>query len=202
MKISTNLILTALIYSSTILSTYAQLDLKLNVDNLVDAKPEVSVEFGADKFSLELTNGLIFKKWGEATIVDANGNETEIGVKRFGYNGMLRANYYFNPTNTLDGWHISPYTRYRFQNIKFEEPVINNRVGLGILLGRKGMINDQFGYQVEAGLGYWLLNNYKFKKSGEKTTISQEIPLIGNIIESFDKFDLPINISVFYRIGG
>jgi hypothetical protein len=202
-KKSTRLILTALIASTTTLTSYSQLDVKLNVDNTVDKRPEIALEAGADKFSIELINGIIFKKWGETTITDANGNETTLGVKRFGYNGMFKANYYFNPKNTLDGWHVSPYARYRFQNIKFDDgPTVNNRFGMGLIFGRKAMISEEFGYQVEAGLGYWLSNKYKIKATKEVTDITQDIPLFGDLVKKLDRFDLPINISVFYRFGG
>jgi hypothetical protein len=200
MKRTINIFALLLFFSqSTVL---AQLDLKLNIDNLIDRKPEFSIEAGSDKFSIELINGLIFKKWGESTVVDSQGNETEIGAKRFGYNGMLRANYYFNPRESLDGWHVSPYARYRYQNIKFEDPIINNRIGMGLIFGRKGLFNDRFGYQVEAGFGYWLVNKYKYKSTKEPADISQNVPIFGDLVKSLDKFDLPINIQVFYRIGG
>ncbi len=201
-KITTHFSATLFFIFTTIFSSYAQLDIKTNLDNLLDKKPDISIEAGSDKFSLELTNGLIFKKWGEATIEDAQGNVTEIGVKRFGYNGILRANYYFNPKTTLDGWFVSPYARYRFQNIKFEQPVVNNRFAMGLMLGRKGMITDVIGYQVEAGFGYWITNKYKIRATKEETDILQDFAFLSDLFKKLDRLNIPINVTFFYRIGG
>lgn len=201
-KTTTIISTTVLLILTTIISSYAQLDIKTNLDNLVDKKPDISIEAGSDKFSLELTNGLIFKKWGEATIEDAQGNVSEIGVKRLGYNGLLRANYYFSPKTTLDGWFVSPYARYRFQNIKFEKPVVNNRFAMGLMLGRKGMVTDAIGYQVEAGFGYWITNTYKIKATKEKIDISQDFAFFSDLFKKLDRLNIPINVTVFYRIGG
>jgi len=133
--------------------------------------------------------------------MDENGNETEIGVKRTGYNGTLRANYYFKPVETLDGWFVSPVVKFRSQKIKFEDPIKNKRLGAGLMLGRKGMIGEKFGYLAEGGLGYWFINNYK-NSSGETSPIYRDVPIIGDFLQKMDKFMAPWSITVYYRIGG
>jgi hypothetical protein len=180
---------------------YAQLDIKLSTNALLSKKPEIGLEMGYSKFSIELDNGFIFQKWGEATVTDNQGNETELGVKRFGYNGTLRCNYYFKPKETLDGWFASPMVKYRTQKVKFENPIKNQRIGAGLVLGRKGMLTDSFGYLVEGGFGYWVFNKYK-DQNGLDSPIYRDVPLLGDLLEKMDKFMVPWNVTVYYRIGG
>ncbi|UBM60920.1 DUF3575 domain-containing protein [Marinilongibacter aquaticus] len=180
--------------------SFAQLDIKLNLPSTVGLKPELGLEFGYDNFSLEIDNGLILQKWGEATFIDSEGNEVQTGVNRFGYNGGIRANYYFSPRETLDGWFVSPVIKYRSQKIKFEDPIKNKRVGAGLVLGRKGMIFDRFGYAAEGGFGYWFINSYK-NSQGENSPIYKDSFLFADLLEKLDKFMLPFTVTLFYRIG-
>ena len=184
-------------------SANAQLDTKLNILSLANRKPEIALEAGYDKFSLELINGLIFKKWGEASVYDDEGNYLgDTGYKRFGYNGVLKANYYFSPDETIDGWKLSPYLRYRMTNVDFSDPVKEHRFGAGLMFGRKGLMFDQFGYDLEAGFGYWVFSKAKLRQSGEPFTLEEEFPFFGEIMNSLRKYDIPFRASVFYRIGG
>ncbi len=192
-----NLLYLFLIFPSFV---FAQLDIKLSTNSLISKKPEIGLEMGYDKFSIELANGIIFQKWGEATITDAQGNETELGVKRFGYNGTLRANYYFKPVESLDGWFVAPMVKYRTQKIKFENPIKSQKLGAGLVLGRKGMISDKFGYLAEAGFGYWFVNKYR-DQNGMDSPVYRDVPFIGELLQKFDKYMVPWNASVYYRIG-
>ncbi|MBP6387363.1 MAG: DUF3575 domain-containing protein [Pseudarcicella sp.] len=178
----------------------AQLDIKLNTSALLSKKPEIGLEMGYNKFSVELVNGFIFQKWGEATVIDSDGNETEIGVKRYGYNGTLRANYYFSPTETLDGWFVSPLVKYRSQKIQFENPIKNQRLGAGFTLGRKGLITEKIGYLAEGGFGYWFVNKYK-DSNGMDAPVYRDVPFIGDLLQKMDKYMVPWSVTVFYRIG-
>jgi hypothetical protein len=180
---------------------FAQLDIKLNLPATATLKPEIGLEMGYDKFSLEITNGLILNKWAKGTVTDNEGNEFKTGINRFGYNGTIRANYYFNPIETLDGWYISPMIKYRSQKIKFDDPIKNKRAGVALAFGRKGLIFDQLGYSVETGFGYWIINSYK-NSSGESDPVYKDAFIFQNLLETLDKVIVPFNIGIFYRIGG
>lgn len=181
-------------------SAQSQLDVKLNLLALSNSKPELALDMGYDKFSIEFINGFILKKWGEAEIIDGAGNSTEIGYKRFGYNGIIKANYYFKPPGSIDGWHVSPFLQYRHQRVDFENPAKENRFAGGLMLGRKDVIWNQFGYQVEAGFGYWFHSRAKIISTGEPYDFSEEVPFFAELAQRLRKYNVPLRISVFYRL--
>ena len=174
---------------------FSQLDLKLNASGLFRKKLEFGAEFGGDKTSIELMAGLNFRPWGDGIKV----NDESISTPRFGFNTGLRYNYYFNPENTLDGWYVSPYANYRNETLRPVEAnkIAHNRLATGVIFGRKGMINDKFGWLVEMGAGYNLIYGYKDKVTKQKVAMEESIPLLG----SLTKIDLPFRVSVIYRIG-
>ena len=175
-------------------SGFSQLDVKLNALGLANKKVDLGVELGADKTSLELMAGLNFKPWGDGVTI----NDQKISTPRFGFNTGLRFNYYFNPSNTLDGWYVSPYVNYRNETLKpvDENKIAHNRLGTGLIIGRKGMFTDKLGYLVEMGGGYSLIYKYKDKVTKEVVNMEESIPLFGSLA----KIDLPIRVSIFYRI--
>lgn len=73
---------------------------------------------------------------------------------------------------------------------------------MGLMLGRKGMITDVIGYQVEAGFGYWITNKYKIRATKEETDILQDFAFLSDLFKKLDRLNIPINVTFFYRIGG
>jgi hypothetical protein len=182
----------------------AQLDFRLNVDDLIGKKAALNFEIGTDKFSIELGNRFLFAPWVSIGSVDANGNLTESAdIKRLGYVGTARANFYTNPKSTLDGFHISPTIDYMRQRVNFIEPTVNNRIGMSIMFGYKYLIgNSPFSVQAEGGLGYWFTDKTKNKITGEVPIGDQFIESSGlGFLKDLRKIRAPFNITVNYRIG-
>ncbi|NBA85705.1 hypothetical protein GVN16_08045 [Emticicia sp. CRIBPO] len=174
-------------------SVYAQLDFKINAFGLANKKIEASVEAGHDKLGLELTLGYSYKPWADGVSV----NEEDVSIKRSGILLGFRPNFYVKPKTTLNGFYVSPYTYYRRLVLKFEEPSVHNRATAGLILGLKGRIYDDFSFHTEAGLGYNFIYKYHNKVTGEKENWEESIPIFGNLT----KIDIPIRVSVIYRIG-
>jgi hypothetical protein len=180
--------------------SFAQLDLKLNIEETLRKKPSFSIDMGADKLSLEFINSFNFRRW--ITTADELGNEIDVGPKRFAYTATLRANKYFNPKKSIDGWFVSPAVNFMRQTIYFEQPTLNTRLGGYVVVGRKGMIGDsRFGYQVEGGLGYWFLNKTVIKATGGITPLDEAFPGLLSFLKKFQSIQVPFNISAYYRIG-
>lgn len=167
-------------------------DLKLNLLGLASKKIELSAEFGGDRFSLEPMIGYSFKDW--ASGVEINGED--ISVKRQGILGGLRANWYFKPKERLDGFYLSPYSTFYSAKIIFDTPTRQTRLSTGLILGRKGFFSDNWGYLVEAGLGYSPIYKYKEISSGNVVELEEQI------FGGLTKINIPFRISLVYRIGG
>jgi hypothetical protein len=187
------------------LASQAQLDIRLNVDDLLKKKAALNLEMGADKFSVELGTRFLYSPWTVIQSLDADGNPIgeETIIKRFGYVGSLRANFYTNPNTSIDGFHISPTLDYMRQTVKFDQPTVNNRVGASVLFGYKYVFGDsKFAAQVETGVGYWFFDKTKVKATGSKPEAEQLLEDVGlGLFKNLRSLRLPVNITVNYRIG-
>jgi hypothetical protein len=193
------LLLTFLVLSNL---AFAQLDTRLNIDDLINRKVALNFEMGYDKFSIELGNRFLLSPWTTIETTDENGNTTgSEDIKRFGYVGSFRANFYTKPTNTIDGFHISPTLDFMRQKVKFDDPHINTRLGASVLFGYKYMIGDtKFGIQPEVGVGYWFMDRTRLA-SGGKVTDDEFLEEAIGFFKKFRAIRLPLNITVNYRIG-
>jgi len=183
--------------------TFAQLDTRLNVEDLIKKKVALNFEMGYDKFSIELGNRFLLSPWTTIATTDENGNIVgEEDINRFGYVGTLRANFYPKPKNTIDGFHISPTIDFMRQKVKFDDPHINTRLGASVLFGYKYMIGDtKFAVQPELGLGYWFMDRTRLA-SGGKVTDDEFLEEAIGFFKKFRAVRMPLNITVNYRIGG
>ena len=194
-----------LLFSFTVLVSQAQLDFRLNVDDLIRKKAALNIEMGSDKFSVELGNRFLFGEWSSIDNLDASGNVISSNtINRFGYVGTLRANFYRNPNTSLDGFHISPTLDYMRQTVKFSDPTINNRIGTSILFGYKYLIGEsKFAVHVETGIGYWFFDKTKVKSTGAIPEGEQFLEDIGiSAFKNLRNIRAPFNITLNYRIGG
>jgi hypothetical protein len=193
-----------LLYTLILVSNlaFAQLDTRINVDDLISKKAVINFEMGYDKFSLELGNRFLFGPWATVGTTDADGNLIdEIPIRRFGYVGTLRANYYPKPKNSIDGFHISPTLDFMRQKVQFDEPTINTRLGASIMFGYKYVIGESpFSIQSELGLGYWFMDKSRLASGGSVTGEEFLEDTIG-FLKKFRAIRMPFNITVNYRIG-
>jgi hypothetical protein len=182
---------------------FAQLDTRLNVEDLIKKKVALNFEMGYDKFSIELGNRFLLSPWTTISTTDENGNIVgEEDINRFGYVGTLRANFYPNPKSTIDGFHVSPTVDFMRQKVKFDDPHINTRLGASVLFGYKFMIGDtKFGVQPELGIGYWFMDRTRLA-SGGKVTDDEFLEEAIGFFKKFRAIRMPFNITVNYRIGG
>lgn len=195
------LLLFALTLSSNL--AFAQLDTRINVDDLLSKKVAVNFEMGYDKLSFELGTRFLLGPWAEVSTTDSEGNmQDPTPIPRFGYVGTFRANFYTNPKTTIDGFHVSPTIDFMRQKVKFEDPSINTRIGASVLIGYKYMIGDsQFAIQPELGLGYWVMDRTRLA-SGGPVTGDEALDDIVGFFKKFRAIRTPFNITLNYRIGG
>jgi hypothetical protein len=178
------------------------IDVKLNTLKLL-GHPELGVEVGAGKMGFELDASYLFKNWGaDVTTLDASGNEVllESAVKRSGINATLKMHYYFNPEYSLDRWRVTPYVKYRTQTLMYAEPVLNTKIGAGLMLGRKHFFTDRIGYEFEFGFGSFFVNKFVNKATKQPSEIATE-SLSGLFASTLGKFDIPVGLTVIYRFG-
>lgn len=178
------------------------IDTKLNLFKASLGQPEIAVEAGSGKISFELNARYLMGKWGgDVSQIDADGNEVivEEAPKRSGVDLTFRTNIYFRPEYSLDKWRVSPYVRYRTQTLKYAEPLKNNRISAGLMLGRKGFFTERIGYDFDIGFGKSISNSYTNAVTKEKTDF---VPSLNGVFaELFNKIDLPVNITILYRFG-
>jgi hypothetical protein len=181
----------------------AQLDFRLNLDDLKNQKTALNIEMGADKFSIELGTRFLLGPWATIEQTDPDGNIIPFKIKRFAYVGTLRANFYTNPNTSLDGFVISPTLDYMRQKVKFDDPTINNRIGASIMFGYKYLIGEsKFAVQAETGLGYWFMDRTRLKSTGAKPEGEAFLESGGlAIFKNLRALRAPFNITVNYRIG-
>jgi hypothetical protein len=171
----------------------AQVDLKINPIGVLFKNIQVASEFGvSENFGVELTAGY---GWDRLSfLVDGTSEEEDFkgSVYRLGVNGR----YYLNPSDKgLNRFYIGAFSRYKGGRYSLNEDKVSaNKFSLGFLLGTKIVAaNEKLLFDFGIGFGRALVNKYTNDATGESEDVS-DVP--------FFNFDIPLYVSIGYRIGG
>ncbi len=172
----------------------AQLDLKFNALGAVNKKFELSAEYAlTENKGIEVIAGYSAKAY--AAGVSVNGQD--ISTKRSGFILGIKPNFYTNTREGLDGFYIAPYANYTNLTIQFQEKVRQSKLATGVIMGMKLFFTDAIGAQLEAGVGYNVIDKSKYVADGKEAILTEKA-LFGNL----SKINIPLRLSLVYRFGG
>jgi Protein of unknown function (DUF3575) len=186
-------------------SSFSQIDIDLKTNVFTLLKPNISVEVGAGKASIEMSAR--FYKYTTGTsgnyVTDIEGNllsgSASVG-KGNGMNFTIMPAYYLSPKYSLDGWKIAPYANYNLAN---ETTTKTTRISAGGIIGYKGFFSERIGMEFGIGYGKAFVNK-SLNKATNVTSDAKEleaIPLIGKLFKNLTNTDIPINLKIIYRFG-
>jgi hypothetical protein len=186
-------------------SAYSQIDIDLKTNLFTLLRPNIGVEVGAGKGSVEF--GARFYQYNTGTtgsyVTDIEGNllsGSAAAGKGNGMNLYIMPSVYFKPKYSIDGWKFSPYVNYNTAN---ETETKSTRISAGGMLGYKGFFGERLGWEFGFGYGKAFVNQSLNKKTNVKSDAKdlESIPLIGKLFKNIANTDLPINLKIVYRFG-
>ncbi len=183
--------LLSFLFACFFVTSYAQIDLKINPIGALFGSPDVSADFIlSDKFSVEGGLGI---NSGSVTV----GGDS---FKRSGFGVFAVGKHYFNPDLGGDKFGVGVYTRFRNINSSFDGEGVNNnddftrtKLALGLQVGWKRVSESGFIFELDLGGGRALVNNIKFDSDSPGIT-QDDIP-------TFD-VDVLVRIAIGYRLSG
>lgn len=182
--------LLSFLFACFCMTSYAQIDLKINPIGALFGSPDVSADFAlSDKFSVEGGLGLNLGKF-------------EIGsteYKRSGFNVFAVGKHYFNPDKGADKFGVGIYSKFKNINSKTsidgvadDDNYTRTRLALGLQIGWKKVSDSGFIFEFDLGAGRALVDNIKF--DSETAGISEDdVPSLN--------IDALIRIAIGYRFS-
>lgn len=182
--------LLSLVFACFFVTSYAQVDLKINPIGALFGSPDVSADFILnDNVSVEGGLGLNLGKFDIGSV----------SYKRSGFGVFAVGKHYFNPDLGGDKFGVGIYTRFRNITSKVEEDgsatddnYTRTRVALGLQIGWKKVSESGFIFEFDLGGGRALVDNIKFDSSSAGIT-EDDVPSLN--------IDALIRIAIGYRIG-
>ena len=177
----------------------AQLDFQLNLTSFASRNPRASIEFPlSEKLGFEAEVGTAFGNYA--------GNDFDEDI--YGYSlrrsGILlnaAAKFYFNPEESIDGFYVAPYARYRNITLKYrdldgvfffdDERLKINRLAVGANAGYKYVFDERFIIEALLGVGVAVLNR------NDVLDVIFEDEVFGGI----RRVDLNGRLSLGFRLG-
>jgi Protein of unknown function (DUF3575) len=184
---------------------FSQIDIDVKTNLLSITRPNLSVEMGAGKASIELS--ACYYKFSTATTgeytTDIDGNLLSGSAASGAGNGFsfhLLPTFYVSPKYSLDGFKIAPYLNYDISN----DPVYKTtRISAGGIIGYKGFFGTRLGWEFGLGFGKAFVNKSVDKATKVETDAKdlEAIPIIGKLFKNLANTDIPINLKLVYRFG-
>lgn len=117
---------------------------------------------------------------------------SEGGEKYTGWNVTPEFRFYFSPDDDCEGFFAGPYLKYR--SIKYtddfqDDDFTNSGLALGLNMGRKWVADAGFIFELNLGVGKFLMNNYTFTENDSYEDISDYLPDI----------DIRVGLSIGWR---
>jgi len=178
------------LFACFFVSTYAQIDVKINPLGLLFGSPDVSVDYAlSDKFSVEGGIGL---NLGDFSI---NG----VDYNRRGSSFFAAGRNYFNPEDGADKFGVGIYTRFKNINSTVDGGADNsnnytrNRFAVGLFCGWKWVSDNNIIFEIDLGAGRAFVDNIEFDDPDTNSLNIADIPALD--------IDVLIRFAVGYRFG-
>lgn len=202
MKKTINLVITFICFNLNSFSQKGTMDVRVEMLRLLSAEPYIKFEYGlSEKSAAEAALRLIYRPITISSI-DTSGNTKEEKISRFGLQLDFAYNIYFKPDQGLDGGFVSPYLKYRNLSINYVDPVVQNRISLGVTFGKKTFFGtSKFFYTYQLGFGFALVNSVKDKNTGENSSLIGQAGVFNNFVNKIGSLDIPIHFCLGYRLA-
>ncbi len=185
--------------------SFGQLDIDVKTNLFAIPSPNLSVEIGAGKASIELGGRYWTYSSGSSGsyVTDIEGNVLS-GSASAGsgtaFSIHVMPTVYLKPAYSLDGFKFSPYLNYtKSDDTEFK----STRISAGGIIGYKGFFTPRIGWEFAAGYGKAFKHsstNKATNQTGEYKDL-KDLGILGKIFSNLANTDIPIQLKVMYRFG-